>query len=241
MEYIKRSCSQDEFSFLLFKHNITTTITQKYILFSITKNALSFNKKLSLGSCKNNIFLTTTLDELLEVYKLRSKIYAKLQYHREFPDIIDGLNFDVYDEHSAIIYTKKNGRINGTCRLIFDHHKDKLPIDKHYSLDYLRKDGKKLAELSRLVIDHESKGLSQEFKLLTQGTYCTMISNDITNTVSVMSEEHYKWYDKFGGFSIEERFERYGNINKPFIITSWEVAKISIFFKKVFLSYSSFM
>ncbi len=226
---------QEEFGFLLSKHKIKTAKTQKNILFSIATNALSFNKKLSLENCNNNIFFTTTLDELLEVYKLRSKVYAKLQYSNEFPDLIGGLNFDAYDEHSAIIYTKKNGKMSGTCRLIFDHNEHKLPIDKHYSLEYLRQEGKRLAELSRLVIEHENKSLNQKFKLLTQGVYCTMINNDITDTVSVMSEEHYKWYDKFGGFSIEERFESYGNIGKPFIITSWDAAKISDFFKRVFL------
>jgi hypothetical protein len=214
---------------------MSITKIQKRMLFSIARNALSFNRKLSLENCKNNIFLTTTLDELLEVYKIRSKIYAQLQYSNEFPDAIEGLNFDAYDEHSAIIYTKKNGKINGTCRLIFDYSKYKLPIDKHYSLDYLRKKGKKLAELSRLVIEHENKGLNQEFKLLTKGVYFTMINNGITDTMSVMSEEHYRWYDKFGGFQIEERFESYGNIGKPFVVTSWDATKISDFFKRAFL------
>ena len=199
------------------------------MLASIARNALSFNKKLSLESC-NNIFLATTLDELLEVYKIRSKIYAKLKYSNEFPDAIEGLNFDAYDEHSAIIYTKKNGKISGTCRLIFDCDKYKLPIDEHYSLDYLRKKGKKLAELSRLVIEHENKGLNQEFKLLTKGVYFTMINNGITDVVSVMSEEHYKWYDKFGGFQIEERFESYGNIGKTFCCHIVECSKNIRFF-----------
>ncbi len=210
-------------------------IKSKQKLLQIINNTIKFNRKLVWYTDEKNIFLATTAEALIEIYKLRSQVYSKLNYNKEFPDTINGLNFDLYDEYSAIIYTKSKGRITGTCRVIFDSHQ-KLPMDKNFSLDYLRCKNKKLAELSRLMIESETKGLSQEPKLLTKGAYLVMNKNTRTTLMSVMVEEHFKLYDKFGGFSIENKLQSYGSLGIPFIITSWEIAEVSSFFKRAFLS-----
>jgi len=196
---------------------------------------LHFNKSLKWDKNVKSVSLVTTVKDLIEVYQLRSKIYKEMHYDKEFPDTIKGLNFDLYDLHSAIVYSKSKEGITGTCRIIFDST-DNLPLDKNFSLDYLRVKGKKLAELSRLIIDRQTKSLSQEPRLLTLGAYTVMKKNAMTTLVSVMIEEHYKFYQKFGGFSVEERLQTYGSLETPFIVTSWEIAEISNFFKKVFLS-----
>ncbi len=209
--------------------------SDKQNLLQIIHDTIEFNRKLVWNSDEKNLFLATTPEVLIEIYKLRSKMYRELNYDKEFPDSIKGLNFDSHDAYSAIVYTKSNGRITGTCRVIFDSHQ-KLPMDKNFSLDYLRDENKKLAELSRLMIDNQTKGLSQEPKLLTKGAYLIMKNNAMTTLMSVMIHEHFKLYDKFGGFSIEDELKSYGSLAIPFIITSWEIAEISRFFRRAFLT-----
>jgi len=148
--------------------------------------------------------------------------------------MIKGLNFDDYDENSAILYAKVDGIVTGTCRVIFDSDK-KLPIDSHFPLDYLRTENKTIAEISRATIKHNSTGLNQEFKWLTKGVYLISIKNSITKTVSALKNEHLKLYSKFGGLSVEKNFEIYGGLPNPSIVTVWDVLKISNFFKRAFL------
>lgn len=207
-------------------------------LLDILNASLSFNKSIAYSKVFENFYLPTTVKEILTIYRLRSKIYTSMDYHNEFQDIIQGLNFDYFDTHSAILYTKKNNQITGTCRVIVDSQ-NKLPIDANYSLKYLRNQKKKLAEVSRLIIEKDAKGLSQEFKFLTQGVYSIISNNSIDISVSVIQNEHFKLYNKFGGFYIEKNLETYGNLDKPFIITSWNILKVSNFFKKVFLDNSN--
>jgi len=181
-----------------------------------------------------NLFLAKTAKEFIEIFKLRSEVYTKLQYDNEFPDMIKGLNFDDYDENSAILYTKVNGIVTGTCRVIFDSNK-KLPIDTHFSLDYLRTGNQNISEISRLIVKDNRSGLNQEFKWLTKGVYLIGIKNSINKMVSALKNEHLKLYSKFGGLSIEKRFKIYGGLPNPSIIIVWNVLKISTFFKRAFL------
>jgi len=182
-----------------------------------------------------NVHRVQTPKELLEIYTLRSKIYTNLGYNHEFPDAIHGLNFDHFDEHSLILFTKVDNKISGTCRVIFDTQ-SKLPLDKNYSLDYLRQNNYSLAEVSRLIIATDNKGLNMEFKFLTTGVYSAMIANDSYKLLSVIRKEHFSLYEKFGGFHIEASLQSYGALNNEFVVTVWELAKISRFFKKVFLN-----
>lgn len=203
-------------------------------MLEIISHAIEFNKGLIWENNSKNLFLATTAREFIEIFRLRSEIYTKLKYDNEFPDMIKGLNFDDYDENSAILYTKVDGIVTGTCRVIFDSDK-KLPIDSHFSLDYLRIQYKSIAEISRLSVKHNSSGLNQEFRWLTRGVYFITIKNSITKTVSAIKDEHFKLYKKFGGLSVEKKFEIYGGLPNPSIVTVWDALKISNFFKRAFL------
>ena len=174
---------------------------------------------------------------MLKIFRLRSEVYREINYNNEFPDIINGLNFDDYDENSAILYTKIDDIVTGTCRVIFDSDK-KLPIDSHFSLDYLRLQHKDIAEVSRLTVKHSNIGLNQEFKWLTRGVYLITIKNSIRKTVSALKSEHFKLYSKFGGLKIEKKFDIYGELPNISIITLWDASQISNFFKKAFLEKS---
>jgi N-acyl-L-homoserine lactone synthetase len=193
-----------------------------------------FNRSLIWDDSKN-VFVVKTAQELIDIYTLRSKVYKNLGYDKEFPEHIEGINFDEYDEHAAILYTVKENQLTGTCRIIFDTRHN-LPIDKNYSLDAIRKKGQKLTELSRLIIDKpEKNGLGKEFKHLTSGVFRLLKYNGITRIVSVIMEEHFTLYSKFGGFEKKALLTSYGELNKPFVITSWDITKVSTFFKRLFL------
>lgn len=75
-----------------------------------------------------------------------------------------------------------------------------------------------------------------EFKNLTQGIYNIFENNNIGLIVSIMKIDHYKFYKRFGGFSIEEEVETYGNLDSEFVRTSWDPSLVAPFFKKAFLS-----
>ncbi len=207
---------------------------QLQIFSSDLEKILAFQKSLKFTNTKN-VYLASNKAELIEIFALRSKVYRQMGYDKEFPSFIKGLDYDNYDKSSAILFTKHNGKITGTCRVIFDSVKT-IPLDKNFSFDSFRKESKTLAELSRLIIEKQNRGLGQEPRLLTKGTYIILKANGISTLVSVMKEENFRFYKKFGGFEKIHKFKTYGNINEPFIVTSWEIAKISKYFKRFFLN-----
>lgn len=216
---------------ILKLHSIEITLEQITKLSIIIQNTIEFNKKLySLGTL-DGISLAITVEELIEIFMLRSEVYKEMGYNNEFPESIKGLNFDEYDECSAIVYSKRES-ITGTCRLIFDST-NKLPIDEKCSLDYLRNQNRNLVEASRVIIKN-IEGLKPEFKLLTIDSYKILASYRL-DAVSVMTEEHLKLYRNFGGLSIEKKFQGYGSLDKEFFLTLWDTSKISPFFKRIFL------
>ncbi|HIP11922.1 MAG TPA: GNAT family N-acetyltransferase [Arcobacter sp.] len=229
---------QEEISYtidqLIVEKIIAPSVAQRNKMEKTMYYTLTFNRALTWDNSEN-VFLVLTVQELIDIYILRSKVYKNLGYDKEFPEIIEGMNFDKYDKNAAILYTQKDGQMTGTCRIIFDTGK-KLPIDKNYSLDELRTSGKEITELSRLVIDKPRKsGLGKEFKYLTSGVFHMLKCNNITRVVSVIMEEHFSLYSKFGGFEQKALLSSYGELDKPFVITAWDITKVSIFFKKLFL------
>lgn len=201
----------------------------------VIEETISFNKSLNWDNDKyQNIHLVTTTEELIKVFSLRSEVYGSLNYGSEFPDIIEGLNFDDYDRRSAIVYVKTNNEINATCRLIFQNNQV-LPIEEKLSLTTIKKRYNKLGEVSRLIVKKEQKGLGLDFKALTTGIYLVLSQNNLDASISVISKDHFKLYNKFGGFNLEYEVDGYGHLPGKFVITSWNYKEISKFFKKAFL------
>lgn len=220
---------------VLKKKKILEQFKERVTLEKILEESISFNQKLLWDNSNGYFKLATTVEELIDVFKLRSDIYTQLNYDNEFPDIIKGLNFDTYDENSAVLYTQVNNELTGTCRLIFDSNK-KLPTEKEFSFDYMRSKYKNIAEVSRLIIKHKTGGLNLEFKNLTKGVYSILADNSIGTSLSIIKKDHFKLYSKFGGFNIEKELNGYGHLDNNFVITSWDVSQISKFFKKAFLN-----
>jgi hypothetical protein len=217
---------------LLKKYQIEANLEAINKLSKIIENTIEFNQKLYDIGTLEGVSLATTVEDLIEIFMLRSEVYHEMGYANEFPESIKGLNFDEYDEYSAIVYSKRNNVITGTCRLIFDLTK-KLPIDNKFSLDYLRNKNRSLVEASRVIIKN-IEGLKPEFKLLTIDSYKILASYKM-DAVSVMTKEHIKLYKKFGGLSIEKKFNSYGTLQQEFFLTLWNTSNISPFFKRIFL------
>ena len=217
---------------VLKKYKIDATLKGIETLSKTVQNIIEFNQKLYDIGTLDGVSLATSIEDLIEIFMLRSKVYKEIGYSGEFPEIIKGLDFDEYDEYSAIVYSKKEGKITGTCRLIFDSEK-KLPIEQKFSIDYLREQNLNLAEASRVIIRNNS-GLKVEFKLLTIDSYRVLNAYNL-DAISAMTQEHIKLYQNFGGLSVEKKITNYGGIKKEFFLTLWRTKEISPFFKRVFL------
>jgi len=213
----------------------TLGLFQKRIfLEEIIDESIAFNKKLSWDNDPSMLKLATTAEALINVFKLRSDVYAIKGYQREFKDEIEGLNFDTYDTHSAIFYYQSEQEISGSIRLIFDE-KQFLPTEKNVSLDYLRV--YQLGELSRQVVKQSDKGLGLEFKNFYKGIYELALQNPekVNLILAAITSDHYNLYTKFGGMKIEKELDAYGNLDKAILVLSWDIAHVSAFFKKYFL------
>jgi len=219
----------------LFSQQKTFKYFEKVFIFDeFIDKVLSFNKKINFESNYENLQIVTMAEELVQVYELRSEIYGNLGYQNEFPDYLPNMNFDFYDENSAIIYTKTNDEISSTCRLIFDSTQ-KLPIEEKLDLSDIREKFPSIGEISRLMVKKENSGLNLDFKCLMAGMYHLMTQNSLDATASVFLEDHFRLYQKLGGFTIERELESYGHLDKPFVISSWNPLEISRFFQKAFL------
>ncbi|QKJ23290.1 N-acyl amino acid synthase FeeM domain-containing protein [Poseidonibacter lekithochrous] len=230
--YKKIDCMPEDFN---HEMKLALELFQKRVFLEKTiDETISFNKQFIWENKNKNLSLATTAEDLLNVFKLRSNIYGNLNYQDEFPDFINGLNFDNYDFTSAIILYKSNGVISGTTRIIVDSE-NRLPIEHKFSLDNYRGINKTIAELSRLIVSNENKGLNLEFKYLMQGIYQLYSQNDLDLMFLVIVKEHYKLYSKFGGSEIIKEFDDYGNLGHGTMILSWDPSKVSKFFEKAFL------
>ena len=210
------------------------TFNKRIFLEKIIDEAISFNKKLVWSYKKSNLRLVSNAEELIEVFKLRSDVYTDIEYQNEFPDTIEGLNFDKYDANSAIIYYENNKEVTGSIRLIFDS-KEGLPTEGKVRFDDMRNSYNTIGEISRNVVKYRNKGLNQEFKYLMCGIYNIFINNSIDIALSGIRRDHLKLFKKLGGVEIYKEMENYGSLDVPFLIISYNPKFASKFFKKVFL------
>lgn len=212
-------------------------ILKKRVFFEkIVDESISFNRKLNWQDDTANLHLANSAEELIEVFKLRSDVYTSLNYGKEFPDVISGLNFDKYDNHSAIIYYKaQDSHATGTVRLIFDTPSSSLPTEDKINITEIRKKDLVLGEISRIIVDQKQNGLNQEFKYLMKGIYRIFINNDIDMAVSVIKSEHLKLYKKLGGVDVIDEVSKYGELKDDFSIITYNPEQASAFFKRAFL------
>jgi N-acyl-L-homoserine lactone synthetase len=215
-------------------------VRQRLFLEKTIEETIFFNRSLNFDNSNPNLKLTTSAEELIEVFKLRSDVYTDMGYQKEFPDAIEGLNFDKFDNSSAIVfYQKDNKEVTATCRLIFDSE-NKLPSEGKLSFDNIRNEHKIIGEISRNIVKSSTsgkKGLNLEFKYLMAGMHNVFIHNEINMTLSGMKKEDYRMFSKFGGNEVIAEIESYGNLNQTSLVVSWDPSKASKFFKSIFKSF----
>ncbi|BAK73290.1 MAG: hypothetical protein RBQ84_06380 [Arcobacter sp.] len=221
-------------SFLSLQKQALEIFQKRVFLESVLEDTISFNKKLSWEDKYKNLSLVKNAEELIEVFKLRSDVFTQINYQNEFPDTIEGLNFDIYDKNSAVIFYKNNKEVTATIRLIFDSE-NKLPSENKCSFDDLRKKYNCIGEISRNIVKNRGQGLNLEFKYLMCGIYNIFMNNDIDMSLSGIKQEHLKLFKKLGGVEIYKEMDSYGSLDIPFLIISYNPNEASNFFKKVFL------
>ncbi|QKF77445.1 N-acyl amino acid synthase FeeM domain-containing protein [Arcobacter defluvii] len=221
-------------SFLSLQKQALEIFQKRVFLESVLEDTISFNKKLSWEDKYKNLSLVKNAEELIEVFKLRSDVFTQINYQNEFPDTIEGLNFDIYDKNSAVIFYKNNKEVTATIRLIFDSE-NKLPSENKCSFDDLRKKYNCIGEISRNIVKNRGQGLNLEFKYLMCGIYNIFMNNDIDMSFSGIKQEHLKLFKKLGGVEIYKEMDSYGSLDIPFLIISYNPNEASNFFKKVFL------
>lgn len=217
------------------QHQAMELFKQRIFLEKTIDESISFNRNLTFENNNQNLHLVNTAEDLIDVFKLRSDVLKEINYQSQFPDTIDGLNFDIYDKTSAILFYKTDELVTGTIRIIFDSD-NKLPSEENFSFDNTRAKYNTIGELSRLVVKNEKKGLNLEFKYLFSAIHNLFMNNDIDILLSCIKVEHLKLYKKFGGSDIIDGTEDFGSLNVPIHIMSWDPSQVSNFFKKAFLN-----
>lgn len=240
-EFIKKDIQQKTDylpdSFQKEQRKALEIFNKRILLENTIEETISFNKKLNWDKDIKNIHLVTSVEELISVFKLRSDIYSNLNYQKEFPNIIEGLNFDNYDSKSAILYCKNSSQyISGTVRIIFDDYQNKLPTEEKLSIKEIRNSYEQIGEISRIIVKQSTSGLNQEFKYLMRGIYNIFILNNIDIAVSVIKSDHLKLYKKLGGVDVIKELNKYGELKDYFSIITYNPNFASKFFKKVFLT-----
>ncbi len=221
-------------SFISLQQQALEIFQKRVFLESVLEETISFNKNLSWENRYQNLYLAKSAEELIEVFKLRSDVFTEINYQNEFPDTIEGLNFDIYDKTSAVIYYKNNKEVSATIRLIFDS-KNKLPSEEKENFDDMRQKYNCIGEISRNIVKHRGQGLNLEFKYLMCGIYNIFVNNDIDIALSGIRQEHLKLFKKLGGVEIYKELPSYGTLETPCLIISYNPNEASNFFKKVFL------
>lgn len=234
MVYINKNETVQRLEVLYKQQNSFDNFNKAFLFEKFIDIVLSFNKKINFESKYENLKKVNSAEELIKIFELRSEIYGNLGYQNEFPNYLPNMNFDFYDENAAILYTQNNNKITSTCRLIFDSNRH-LPIEEKLDLSDIREKFPKMAEISRLMVKKETKGLSLDFKYLMAGMYYLKTQNNLDASTSVFLQDHFKLYEKLGGFTIERKLKSYGHLDKPFVISSWNPTNVSRFFKKAFL------
>ena len=111
------------------QHQALKILKKRIFLEEVIEESISFNNSLRWKSTHNSLKLVSNAEELIRVFELRSKVYTDIGYQHEFPDTIEGLNFDKYDMNAAILFYETNKKTTGTTRLIFDSQNG-LPTEK---------------------------------------------------------------------------------------------------------------
>jgi N-acyl-L-homoserine lactone synthetase len=171
--------------------------------------------------------------------RLRSQVYTPLGYNVQFPERIEGLNFDDYDSNALSLMIKHRKKLVGSFRIVLDSPIG-IPSEKMYDFNSVRRKYR-IAELSRLVVDEEHRSGSKEqgskaFNELFSAAYRFGDKIGVDRYVMVMKAAHESRFLEFGG--IEKIGETmYGNLDQDSSILLWDFNNVSEHFVDNVLNY----
>ncbi len=196
---------------------------------------LKLSEKSKWKSQNKYIDIVRSKKDVIDIFKLRSRIYKEVGYNVEFPEEIEGLIYDDSDKRSILFLSRnENKQIVGSIKLTLDKKCKILPSEDKYLFNHIR-EKYNVAELGKQVIETRNRG-KLTYKYLYSAVYNFAISNNIDTLVGSFKKDHLKLYRKFGGIKIEKEIKSYGNINLDFYIISWNLHKVSDFFKRGILN-----
>ena len=165
--------------------------------------------------------IARALDELEEIYHLRYQIYSQVGYIKK-EDYPDEKETDEFDEFSTHFYAFNliEKRIVGAIRLIKDT--GKLPIEDIYDISFLRKQNKKIVEVSRRVT--LPNRIKANFGLL-QIIFQYAGKNNITNFICSINPKDIDFYLKLG-FNQFGSLKHYDKMRMPALGMHLEIAKL---------------
>ena len=178
---------------------------------AIRKTLFSFKNNSSLVEKSNagefTIKVANTLEEREAVFNLAYQVYLKKGYIKENENEWLIQSYDTNSETIILIVQDRQKNIAGTITLVFDGD-SKLPAEKIYNneLKLLRSSGKKMVEISRLVISHEHRNSKEILVLLFN--YLAIITHHVKNYHGIITQvnpRHKTYYksllrfDEIGG------------------------------------------
>jgi N-acyl-L-homoserine lactone synthetase len=111
----------------------------------------------------------TTSEELIDVYRLRYKVYCLERGYERPDDYPDGIETDEYDQYSVHFIAYVDSKPVGTVRLILPNPLG-IPVERFCNVDkeFINSDNLRFAEISRLAVSSEaSKGFLIERSKIT--------------------------------------------------------------------------
>jgi len=144
---------------------------------------------------RHNIKIAETKNELEQAFSLIYQEYLKLGYIRETqPSKLHISLYNILPETSVFVL-KSSPTVISTLTQIYDNEYFGLPMDAIYQeeLNALRDKGRKLVEVSALVVSRESRWCNH-FMYLLRVTLGYAISNNVDDICIMVNPKHVKFY-----------------------------------------------
>lgn len=186
----------------------------------IIRDSLNLSRSFNFPESKN-IKVAQSEEDFIRSFFLRSIIYSEKGYDLEFEGARIGLDYDKHDAKSLTFVTKHQGQLTSSFRIVLDSELG-FPSEKYCrDIEEQRDKGRKIAEISRLVISPEYRS-TQTF--LRNMVMCTLFAemNEIDEYIYCAEEPNVDIFGKYiTGQKILRDGIRYGSVESPLCLVSW--------------------
>ena len=179
----------------------------------------SFCCKDSISSVPTILKIAKSSSEFKRIWDLRDREFTA--HYIEFST----RHNDSFDDTACVLYgTDQEGNITSTARVVFDTAFG-LPSDKHHKdiLDDLRGSGKKLAELSKLVISKQARGMLRQYM---KSSYEIAVVCNVSSLIITCLSKSTGAYQRMVGAKIlvPDIGYRFGT-DRPFSLLEWDIKR----------------